>query len=292
MHARRLSYALSALLLCGVSALQPASAITPHALAKQAEASMVVLGSITVAPDGSVASYQLDQATELPAAVTGLLQQSIPVWQFEPVKRDGKAVYVKSRMSLRVVLHSLDDKRYKLYLAGAYFSPDGKPSFKDTGPKRIQPYYPGQAVRARVSGTVYLVLKIDPQGHVIDALAEQVNLRVAGDEHQMERFRGLLANSALDAARKWVFDPQLLGGGSGDHYAAMPVNYWLSTTQGATSRPDAPGHWDVYIPGPRQALPWFDAGRVFAGSVDALPDSGVYVLDPGGLQLKTKLGGA
>jgi hypothetical protein len=265
--------------------------MTPHALAKQAEASMVVLGSITVAPDGSVASYQLDHATELPPAVTGLLQQSIPGWQFEPVKRDGQAVYVKSRMSLRVVLHPLDDKRYKLYLAGAHFNPDAKP-LKDNGPRRVQPHYPGQAVRARVSGTVYLVLKIDPQGHVVDAMAEQVNLRVAGDEHQMEHFRGLLANSALEAARTWVFDPQLLGGGTEDHYAAMPVGYWLSTTQGVSSRPDAPGHWDIYVPGPRQAVPWFDAGRVFAGSVDALPDDGVYVLDPDGLRLKTKLSGA
>jgi hypothetical protein len=184
----------------------------------------------------------------------------------------------------------MDDKRYKLYLAGAHFDPEGVP-FKDTGPRRTRPHYPMQAIRERVSGTVYLVLKVDPQGHVIDAMAEQVNLRVAGDERQMERFRGLLANSALEAARTWTFDPRLLGESAGDHYVAMPVSYWLSNAQ-LPSSPDAPAHWDVYIPGPRKAVPWFDAGRVFAGSVDALPDDGVYVLDPHGLQLKTKLSGA
>lgn len=62
--------------------------------------------------------------------------------------------------------------------------------------------------------------------------------------------------------------------------------------------PDAParstygyGHWKLYIPGPREPLPWWDAHKMLSGSVDALPDSGVFPI-PSNLQLTRSLGGA
>ena len=292
MHFKRLSYVLSGLTLCGVAVSSPAVAASAHEMAKQAEASMVVVGTLTVAPNGSVSSYQLDNAEELPAAVSNLLQQAIPSWQFDPMARDGKPVSVKSRMSLRVVLHPLGDKRYRLYLAGAYFSADNKP-LKSDAPRRTQPRYPKQAIRARVSGTVYLALKVDAQGHVIDAMAEQVNLRIAGDDHEMERYRRLLADSALEAARGWVFDPQGFDG-AGDHYVMTPVSYVLNVSPGAGAHamPGSPGHWDVYVPGPRYAVPWFDAGAMVAGSGDALPDGGVYLFNASSPHLRSKLSGS
>jgi hypothetical protein len=222
--------------------------------------------------------------------VSNLLQQAIPSWQFDSMVRDGKPVSVRSRMSLRVVLHPLGDKRYRLYLAGAYFSADGKPLKSDVS-RRTQPRYPKQAIRARVSGTVYLALKVDAQGRVIDAMAEQVNLRIAGDDHEMERYRRLLADSALEAARGWVFDPRGFDG-AGDHYVMTPVSYVLNVSPGAHSMPGSPGHWDVYVPGPRHSVPWFDAGTMVAGSGDAFPDGGVYLFNAGGPHLKTKFSGS
>lgn len=290
MHSKRLSYALSGLMLGGMAVSPPAVAASAHEVAKQAEASMMVVGTLTVAPNGSVSSYQLDDAEKLPAAVSGLLQQAIPSWQFDPMVRDGKPVSVRSRMSLRVVLHPLGDKRYRLYLAGAYFSADGKP-LKSDASRRTQPRYPMQAIRDKVSGTVYLALKVDAQGRVIDAMAEQVNLRIAGDDHEMERYRRLLADSALKAAHSWVLDPRWFDG-AGDHYAMVPVSYALNVGPGGHAMPDSPGHWDVYVPGPRHSVPWFDAGTMVAGSGDALPDGGVYLFNAGGPHLKTKFSGS
>jgi hypothetical protein len=290
MQCKRLSYVLSGLMLCGVAVSSPAVAASAHEVARQAEASMMVVGTLTVAPNGSVSSYQLDDAEKLPAAVSSLLQQAIPSWQFDPLVRDGKPVSVRSRMGLRVVLHSLGDKRYRLYLAGAYFSADRKP-LKGDASRRTQPRYPMQAIRNRVSGTVYLALKVDAQGRVIDAMAEQVNLRFAGDDQEMERYRRLLAGSALEAARSWVLDPRSFEG-AGDHYAMVPVSYVLNVSPGAHAMPDSPGHWDVYVPGPRYAVPWFDVGTMVAGSGDALPDGGVYLFNAGSPHLRSKLSGS
>ena len=291
MDLRRLSYVFSVLMFFNFAATRTAISASAHAVAKRAEASMMVVGTVTVAPDGSVSGYQLEDAAALPPAVNALLQQAIPSWQFDPISLNGKPVSVKSSMSLRVVLHSLGDKRYRLYLAGASFSADGKPMKYGTS-KRMQPRYPLQAIRERVSGTVYLALKIDPQGHVVDAMVEQVNLRLAGNDNEMERYRRMLANPALKAARTWVLDPQSLDGSTADHYAIVPVNYRLDDSPGGPSTLHGPGHWDLYIPGPRHVVPWFDAVRMVAGSGDALPDGGVYLFNPAGLHLRSKLGGA
>lgn len=292
MRLRHVWCVLALLSLCIASAGRPvhAESRSTSGAAGQAEASMVVLGTVTVAPDGSVAGYQLDHADALPAAVNTLLQQAIPGWRFEPAASDTRPVLTQTRMSLRVVLHSLGDKRFRLYVAGASFGTFSD-NFADVTTSHVEPKYPFPAIRQRVSGTVFVALKIDPQGHVLDASVEQVNLRIAGTDSDVERFRGWLADSALDAVRKWVFNPKALGGGDDVHYAIVPIDYWLEHRQGVEQRPGSPGHWDVYIPGPRQPLPWLDASSLFAGSSDALPAGGVFVFHPGAPRLRSALGG-
>ena len=127
----------------------------------------------------------------------------------------------------------------------------------------------------------------------MDAMVEQVNLRIAGDDHQMERYRRLLADPALEAARSWVFDPRMFAG-AGDHYAMVPVSYVLNVGPGAgaSAMPGSPGHWDLYVPGPRHAVPWLDTAAMVAGSGDALPDDGVYLFNASSPHLRSKLSGS
>lgn len=68
-------------------------------------------------------------------------------------------------------------------------------------------------------------------------------------------------------------------------------NYALHTWGEPRGSQNAYGQWKVYIPGPRQPVPWFDHRRMLTDSVDALPGGGVYPIDDD-LQLKTPLGGA
>src|SRR6185437_14739483 len=63
--------------------LHPLARLHPNAASKRVQASMLVTGTIEVAPDGSVAQYALDHPDELPPAVKGLLAKAIPSWKFE-----------------------------------------------------------------------------------------------------------------------------------------------------------------------------------------------------------------
>ncbi|MFK2902808.1 hypothetical protein ISP17_02440 [Dyella ginsengisoli] len=163
------------------------------AAAKRAEASMLVTGRIVVAPDGSVHGFTLDHADQLPAPVAHLIGSNVPRWRFQPVLKDGQPVMAQATMNLRVVATPQGGKDYTLAIRGVHFGSDGE-AFGRERIKTVPPRYPPAAIRARVSGDVYLVLKIDPAGKVEDVMAEQVNLGIAGTDRQMKEMRSMLAS--------------------------------------------------------------------------------------------------
>lgn len=260
------------------------------ATAKRAEASMLVTGRIVVAPDGSVHGFTLDHADQLPAPVAHLIGSNVPRWRFQPVLKDGQPVMAQATMNLRVVATPQGGKDYTLAIRGVHFGTDGE-AFGRERIKTVPPRYPQAAIRARVSGDVYLVLKINPAGQVADVMAEQVNLGIAGTERQMKMMRSMLARSAVDAARSWVFKPLDPGAAPVDRYVRAPVSYHLREF-GEPVRSGV-GQWHVYIPGPHEAVPWFDRAGMLTDSADALPDDGLYLYSArGALHLITPPGGA
>jgi hypothetical protein len=260
------------------------------AVRKQAQASMLVMGSIDVAPDGSVQSYAIDHADKLPPVVVELLDKNVPTWKFEPVCVDGKPVLATAKMSLRIVARRSDDHHFSAGIVGAQFGQDHEVATDSISYKtREQPHYPAMAVENRVSGTVYLLLRVGRQGQVEDAATEQVNLGVYASEVDMERFRSVLATAALKASEQWTFNVPTTGKHVTDDYwvARVPVNFSLS----ADRKPDLYGQWQSYVPGPRQLVPWIEKGRLMAGDADATPAGGIYQLEQG-LHLTTSLGGS
>jgi hypothetical protein len=145
------------------------------------------------------------------------------------------------------------------------------------------------AVESRVTGTVYLLLRVGRQGQVEDAATEQVNLGVYASDADMERFRNSLAKAALKATEQWTFNVPTTGKHVADDYwvARVPVNFSLS----ADRKPDPYGQWQSYVPGPRQLVPWIEKSRLMAGDADATPTGGISQLEQG-LHLTTPLGGA
>lgn len=255
---------------------------------------MLVLGSLTVGTDGRVVGHTLDDAAQLPAPVVDVIDRNIARWRFQPVLRDGHAVSARSRMSLRVVAQPGGRNDYVLSIHGVHFGAANDGSGSRI--RNIAPEYPPEAMVARVAGTVYLALRIDAQGHVQDVAAPQVDLRYLGNSWQMERYRKLLGRAAERAAQRWLFRPLPSGQAPAARYAVVPVVFDIHVFGVPGMPPDGPGHWVSYMPGPLQAVPWFDASRMLpglAGSLDALPGEGVYMADPdGGLRLLSKLGGS
>lgn len=177
------------------------------------EAGMVVVGTITVNPDGSVKTYTIKGMDKLPTGARQILQATVPRWQFQPISVAGKAVSAETGMSLRIVADIVLGKDATLHVSGAQFGCNARqaksllpmacpPGAADDFVRYVSPAYPIAAVRAGVGGEVFLALQIDRSGHVAQVAASQVNLYVRAK--YADAFRELLADSAIAAAKKWT----------------------------------------------------------------------------------------
>jgi len=281
----------AALLLA--SAAVPAAG--PRAVRKQVEASMLVTGSIQVDGEGKVAGFSLDQKEKLPVGVVSMIDKAVPAWRFEPVLVAGQPANVTTDMSVRLVAKELDDGNYTVAIRSAGFGDRAGRNPKvvksqgkaEAGAKGActanlrPPRYPDVAARSGVASNVYLLLKTDRDGRVLDVLAEQVNLKVVSDEHSMERWRKVFTDVSLVQARKWCIPPSTADLADADPYFVMrvPVMFHLDALPRY-------GRWEAYVPGPRTANPWKDEDEGVAFSPDTLLPGRAY-LAGSGLKLLT-----
>lgn len=286
---RALACALMLLASVGV-----ANAQSPQTIRKQVEASMLVTGSILIERDGSVSGLEVDQREKLPEVVASLVENSGPAWRFEPVLVDGEPRKVKARMSLFIVAKKLEDGAFRVGIQSGYFGKDAM-----TAEERMQepdaikrvdmkpPSYPLSALEKGARGTAYVVLKIGPDGKVMDAAVEQVNLRTIGDANEMKRMRSAFSRSAITAAMKWVFSVPAtdLMREQGFVSVRVPVDYEFVGNTLPTY-----GQWNSYIPGPREQIPWVQENAGAGDSPEAMLAGGLYEMGKG-LRLLTPLGG-
>lgn len=257
---------LTVVLACFASA---ADAQNAKAARKQVEGSMLVTGRVTITPEGTIGDWTIDRREDLPTAVLDVIDASAPGWRFEPILVDGKPAHGSARMSLRMAAERVDDERFRVSIRDGYFGRDAvrmaqelenrrgeaaaEPPADQVSAVRMQPPpYPQGAVLARVSGTVYLLLRIGRSGEVMDVVAEQVNLRVIGSERAMARMREVLARPATETARRWKFRPPTIGEAADAPYwmLRVPVDYAFHGEKRKY------GQWEVYVPGPRMPVPW------------------------------------
>lgn len=269
----------------------------PAAARKLIEHSMIVTGDVLIEPDGTVAGLEIDRQEALPPEVVALIEGAAPVWRFEPILVDGEPTRARGLMSLRLIANRQDDGNYRIAIQGAHFGKAAlgageRMAAEGTDTVQIltrkQPVYPMPAVQSGARGTVYVVLRIGPDGRVLDAAAEQVNLRTIGTPHQMTQMRNMLAGSAVRAIREWTFQPPTTGelAGRGEWFGRVAVDY---TSHG--EKDSEYGQWYAYIPGPRARAPWASAEE----DADAAPDvmiAGGFQPMGQGLKLLTPLQGS
>ncbi len=269
-----------------VAVLALAQAQASPSVREQVETSMVLTGTIDIAADGKVSGYRIDRAKEVPIGVLGVIARFAPGWRFDPARLGGPAA-TRANMSVRVVAKRQGEDSFTVSIREARFSKEAPNQNQEassqpaSGPRMGPPRYPRAAALAGVSGTVYLMVRAGRDGHVLDAFAEQVDLRVVGSEHALARWRKLMADAALDAARSWIFKPRSGDDAAADSWLArVPVDFTLG-------REDRYGTWQAYVPGPWQPPPW--VGVPLAGTPGALPTSGVFPVGRE-LQLLTPVG--
>lgn len=260
---------------CAFAAL----AAGPSAVRKTVEASMQVTGEVVVAPGGSVLSYTLDRADALAPEAKMLLEKYVPAWQLEVTRDDGRPLQspIAVRMNVQLVARAtgVDDQLGIVIEDTAFWDPKA-PDFikgKDLPP----PQYPGSAARSGVSGVVYVVLRLEPDGTVAQVHAERVDMTVIASEKQLQQYRAMLAKAALDKARAWTFhvSPKQLET-PGPISVRVPVEFAISMSRKPDEKSEY-GKWRAYVPGPYAPIPW--RKRTADSGIGAMAPGQVFPLD-------------
>lgn len=255
------------------------------------EMGMRIEGALTIGDDGRISALKIDKQDKLPVAVATLVRDTVQKWEFEPHLRDGVAVATETQMTVRVVARPSDNETFNVHLVSAHFvsAKSDAERAADIRGRMPAPRYPADVFRAGGQGTVYLALKVDRDGRVVDQVAEQVNLRSTGTPKQLEAFRSGLAKASLDAARRWRF-PQRTEDVALDQphrTLRVPVTFSIGGTPADDLR-----HWRAYVPGPRSRIPWTTRADNAGFSPDLLSEgSATLAGDPDVPRLRTPLGG-
>jgi TonB family protein len=268
--------AILALLL---AALGPVSARTPDRRLEQVVNSMPASGTVEIDTQGHVAGYTIKDAEAYDQALLDLMARNIQRWVFKPVLVDGVPRQARFDMYLRLQAKPLDDGKFEVSIASAAFgSKDAAAPHTRVAVRgeREPPRYPENEMRKGVGGTVLVLLRIGPDGKVMDAAVEQTNLSVVGRDGEMETWRKNLERATLAAARHWTFEPPTVGEEAGK--PRWTVRTPVMFTPGLHPAPVVPGQWQRYVPGPRHALAWKDEKQTADNGVDALPAGRLYPL--------------
>lgn len=262
-------------LLLGLLVPTTAFATDPDAVDKT-EASMQVAGEVVIAADGTLQSYTIDNSKALPIEVKNLVARYLRACEFAVTTASGKPGPVTADMSLLVLARPNGKDRSIITVNGAQFTDPDTPDYI-TSVNMEPPRYPMEALRWGLSGTVYVVLRLNPDGSVAEAHAEQVNMTVLAGEKVLERGRTQLSKVALAQARQWRFkvDPALFAE-EGLVDVRVPVDFKLGLPSNRKSNDY--GKWQGYVPGPYQVIPW-RPNSVAEQGLGALPAGKLYPLD-------------
>jgi TonB family protein len=284
MHLKR---GLAALLCMAVSCVAlPGMA---GEILKNAQASMLVTGWIEVMPDGTVHGYTIDHQDKLPPSVLELIHDNVATWKFKVMLKE--PVIERARMNLRIVAKRADEQHDSIQIANAFFGDKGTGSDNISFKQQVAPEYPQDAIARRASGTVYVIARVNRQGLVEDAFAEQVNLNGFFDGARTPRDRSLLAHAALDAIKHWTFNLPTTGPHIADEHWDIRIPVQFNLNAFGTSPQDNYGKWQVYVPGPRAQAPWQQQSAPSVQGSDAIPAGSISQADEN-LSLATPLAGA
>lgn len=275
--------------LGAVLSLPAAASGNARAALKQLEMSMTLTGTIDVEPDGSVSSVLLHERDKITPAIYDFVHRAAMDWRFEPVlDAKGTAGAVRAPMQLRLVARDRDDGEMEVAVRSATFAADYDP--KDPAQvrylKQTPPHYPEDAVRAGVTADVYVAIKIDRDGAVVDVATRQVNLHQRASERAMNRWRNSFAKASERGIRDWRFKVPTEGEDASDPFwvVTAPISFRLvyDETRPDLQQADRPGVWHAYLAGPLLDVSWCPSND---GAADTVPEGGLRMGNEGVVRL-------
>lgn len=254
------------------SVLMAFGAANAHADTPASILELNAIGEIQISANGHVSEYRLE--SQLPPAVAALVDRSVRAWVFEPILIDGNPVAAKTSLHVGLKAEPVAGKDdYLLQVTSVSFG----------APKRLAgvkpPRYPKELVRAHTGGKVVLALRVDESGNVVEVLPYQSGLdRDAFAQADAMRYRRLLEEAVVDAARHWHFNPgEEINGKPIGTEVLMPIEF--SVCAMPCARPSN-SRWREYFLGPVQPVPWLHGDDARLGrQVAALGDGESLTID-------------
>lgn len=290
----RRSLFLAVALACSSTALLAAPEVqaqtqTRKEIRQSVQGAMVLTGEIMIGTEGQVEGFVMDQRDKVPADLAAFVERSVQTWRFEPIVRDGKAVRARTFANIRMSAKAGPTGNDVVTLEGASFGKYDPESTDEVTRIKLQaPVYPTAALDRGASGEVLLLIQVGRDGKVMNAVAEQVNLRVVGSESEMQKLREVLARYSVNTSRRWTFRPPSTGQWVDRPFwtVRVPVDFSLD------EKPREYGQWTVHVPGPRTRADWRTGDADEADVSGLLASGGVYMVDvSNGPRLLTPLGG-
>ena len=274
-----------------VAAAPQAAAQSRSDVRRTAEGSMVLTGQVNIGTEGQVEGFALNQRDKVPADLASFVDRSVQAWRFERIVREGKPVHARTQVSIRLVANAGPDGRDVVTLESANFGTYDPASTDQVTSLKLQPpMFPTVAAEMGGRGEVILIVQVGRDGKVMDVVAEQVNLRVIGEERRMQKLREVFARFSVNSARRWTFRAPTTGDDKDAPFwsVRVPVNFDYTDEE----RGIGYGQWRVYIPGPRAQAAWRTLEQREKDSHGPLAYGGVYMADASnGPRLLTPLGG-
>jgi hypothetical protein len=246
-------------LVCGLLVLlfalaAPAAAQTRMGLVKQLEGSMLIKGRIDVAADGTVSGFSIKDQDKVDPPALAHVMRHVPHWTVHPATVDGVPVASSTPFSVRLVARRIDDDQYGISITGVSIEDDLPEEARPRKDSMEPPRYPADMLRIGASGIVYLVVRVDASGRVVDSHVEQVNLTALARPKEANLIRTRFAATAVSAARDWTFHSPATGPYAGEpHYSLrVPVEFFIDARGAAM----AYGQWSVHLPGKWTKTPW------------------------------------
>jgi uncharacterized protein YfkK (UPF0435 family) len=175
-----------------------------------------ISGTITVLANGQVAAVELKNVND--EALDKFLTNVVKKWKFSPMRINGQPVDVTTSFSFNAIT-SYDSQRIiksieysHIYFEKSQFEKQQYNALNNIH-KREEVKFPRDALRFGLSSLVTVVVKISPEGMVVDAAVSDMALLGVEDKggNSLKSFaEKTFAREALYALKQWSWSPDEL----------------------------------------------------------------------------------
>ncbi|HEY4560737.1 MAG TPA: hypothetical protein VIG54_08365 [Lysobacter sp.] len=236
-------------------------------------------GKLEIDTNGAVVGFT--PTTEMKPSLAESLRAMVMRWRFEPVVVDGRVVRAIAPVRLSLSAAPREDGAFEMKIEHLTFPEETDGRERDGTESRILAAkavrrtpvaYPQASLRAGVSGSVLVAVRMSEGGDVLDAVARQTALyNVKGSDRRLAPFVADLEAASVRAVRRWKFDLTLAPDAPRDAETLTGFIAFVYTIEGSGTPEHGNWTWEARTLG--RPVPWL--GTAVADRIPNVEDVGV-----------------